>query len=91
MRLENIPMSKQVFRAGTSVGANVKESQFGESKNDFIHKLKIAEKEAEESEYWLQLCKLSPSYPDPGKLLQDIIVIKRILGKIITSSRRNGN
>ena len=48
-------MSKQLFRSGTSIGANIKESQFGESRNDFIHKLKIAEKEAEETEYWLQL------------------------------------
>jgi four helix bundle protein len=82
-------LAKQILKAGTSVGANVKEAQFGESKNDFIHKLKISEKEAEETEYWLLLCKYSRNYPDPGKLLTDIGSIRRILGKIITTTKRS--
>ncbi len=82
-------LAKQLLKSGTSVGANIKEAQFGESKNDFIHKLKIAEKEAEETEYWLMLCKHSKSYPNPGKLLDDVIVLKRILGKIITTTKRS--
>lgn len=82
-------MSKQLFRSGTSVGANVKEAQFGESTNDFIHKLKISEKEAEETGYWLLLCKQSKGYPDPGKLLADVDNIKRILGKIICTTKKN--
>ena len=49
-------LARQLFRSGTSIGANVKESQGAESKIDFIHKLKIAYKEAEESRYWLELC-----------------------------------
>ncbi|MDQ3108859.1 MAG: four helix bundle protein [Bacteroidota bacterium] len=81
-------LAKQILKAGTSVGANVKEAQFGESTNDFIHKLKIAEKEAEETEYWLLLCKYSKNYPDPGKLLADIGSIRRILGKIIATTKR---
>lgn len=52
-------LANQLFKSGTSIGANVRESQNAESKADFIHKMKIAAKEAEESEYWLLLCKHS--------------------------------
>ena len=48
-------MSKQLLRAGTSIGANVRESEHAESKSDFIHKLPIALKEANETDYWLDL------------------------------------
>jgi four helix bundle protein len=82
-------MSKQLFNSGTSIGANVRESQFGESRKDFIHKLKISEKESNETEYWLLLCKKSDNYPDPGKLLEDVLSIKRILSKIISSTKNN--
>jgi four helix bundle protein len=50
-------MSKQLMRSGTSVGANIREAQNGESKADFIHKLGIAQKEADETLYWLELLK----------------------------------
>lgn len=49
--LKKYTISKQILRAGTSIGANVKEAQNAESKADFIHKLKIAFKEADELEY----------------------------------------
>ena len=48
-------LSKQLLRSGTSVGALVSESEHAESKLDFIHKLAIAQKEANESSYWLEL------------------------------------
>jgi four helix bundle protein len=48
-------ISKQVLRSGTSVGANYRESQNAESTNDFIHKLGIAQKECDETMYWLEL------------------------------------
>lgn len=48
-------MSKQLMRSGTSIGANIREAQNGESKADFIHKLGIAQKEADETLYWLEL------------------------------------
>ena len=44
-------ITKQLFRRGTSIGANVREAQNGECKYEFIHKLKIADKEADETEY----------------------------------------
>ena len=48
-------LSKQILRSGTSIGANVKEAQFAQSKADFIAKMYIALKEAAETEYWLEL------------------------------------
>ena len=46
---------KQVLRSGTSVGAMIREAEFGQSKSDFIHKLSIAQKEINETIYWLEL------------------------------------
>ena len=48
-------ISKQLLRSGTSIGANTRESRNAQSKNDFINKLNIALKEADETEYWLEL------------------------------------
>jgi four helix bundle protein len=48
-------ISKQILRSGTSVGANYREAQNAESKSDFIHKLGIAQKECDETLYWLEL------------------------------------
>ncbi|MBP5356169.1 MAG: four helix bundle protein [Prevotella sp.] len=48
-------LSKQLLRSGTSIGANTRESKNAQSKNDFLNKLNIALKEADESEYWLDL------------------------------------
>ncbi|NBU82544.1 MAG: four helix bundle protein, partial [Flavobacteriaceae bacterium] len=48
-------LSKQLLRSGTSIGANVRESEHAQSKADFIHKLSIALKEANETEYWIDL------------------------------------
>ena len=59
-------VAKQIIRSGTSIGANVSEAQFAESKKDFIHKLKIAAKEANETSYWLKLCDKAESYPNVG-------------------------
>ena len=50
-------MSKQVYRSGTAVGALIREAQNAESKLDFIHKLAIAQKECDETMYWLELLK----------------------------------
>jgi four helix bundle protein len=80
-------ISKQLMRSGTSIGANVREAQGAESKNDFIHKLKISYKEAEETEYWLDICKSAKDYPNPGKLSEKIIILKKILAKIILSMK----
>ncbi len=63
-------VANQVLKSGRSIGANGREAQNAESKLDFIHKLKVAIKEAEETEYWLMLCKHSESYPDTADLIE---------------------
>ena len=80
-------ISNQLLKSGTSIGANVREAQNAESKADFVHKFKIAAKEIEETEYWLLLCQWVPSYPDPTHLQEDLSSIKRIISKIIISSK----
>lgn len=50
-------LSKQVLRSGTAIGALIRESEYGQSKTDFVHKLSIALKEANETEYWLSILK----------------------------------
>lgn len=82
-------MASQLFRSGTSIGANTWEAQNGESTADFIHKFKIAAKEADETSYWLELCKASEHYPNPQtELFTDLESIIRIISKIIGSSKR---
>lgn len=82
-------IAKQVLRSGTSIGANIKEAQNAESKADFIHKLKIALKEADETEYWLFLCNSIDSYPSCNELIEQIQPILKLLNKIIGSSKKN--
>lgn len=81
-------MANQLFKSGTSVGANVREAQNAESKSDFIHKMKIAAKEADETKFWLELCEASKHYPNPGEALTEIGEIEKILSKIISSSKK---
>jgi four helix bundle protein len=79
-------MANQLFRCGTSIGANVREAQGAESKIDFRHKCKIAYKEAEETEYWLSLCKHADNYPYEESMYNDIQSIIKVLGKFISST-----
>ena len=80
-------IARQLLKSGTSIGANIREAQGAESKADFIHKLKIAAKEAEETEYWLLLCKHSKSYPCNEALFSKLLVIQKLLSAIISSSK----
>lgn len=81
-------VARQLVRCGTSVGANVREAQHAESRADFIHKCKIAAKEAEETDYWLQLCTHAPDYPTPPAPLGDTLLsVRRLLARIIISSK----
>src|SRR5690606_4653451 len=87
--LHKYEMSSQLFKSGTSIGANVWESQNAESKADFVHKFKIAAKESDETEYWLRLCNASPHYPDPNpSLFTDLKSISLIMSKISSSNKR---
>lgn len=80
-------IARQLLKSGTSIGANVREAQNAESKADFIHKFKLSAKEADETMYWLELCKQSPNYPDTSTLLTELESIIRIVSKIISSSK----
>ncbi len=87
--LKKYNLANQLFRSGTSIGANIREAQSAESKQDFIHKMKVAAKEAEETEYWLLLCKQSDSYPFEETLLDKINQINKLLTSIIYSAKKN--
>lgn len=83
-------LSKQFLRSGTSIGAMVRESEHAESKADFIHKLSIALKEANETDYWLELLHRS-NYIDEiqfKSLSTDLNEILRLLISIIKSSKQ---
>ena len=85
--LKKFNLSKQLFRSGTSIGANIAESQNSESLNDFIHKMKIAAKEIEETIYWINLCNQSAHYPSQIGLLEEAKQLKKIVNRIIISSK----
>lgn len=80
-------IANQLLKSGTSIGANIHEAQNVESKADFIHKMKIAAKEIEETKYWLILCEKANSYPFNENLKQKIKEISLIIYKIIASSK----
>lgn len=82
-------VSKQLLKSGTSIGANIHEAQSPESRADFIHKLKISDKEANETEFWLILCNRSKNYPDAQYLLDKLLPIQKLLSSILGSSKRN--
>ena len=83
-------IARQLLRSGTSIGANIREAQSSESRADFIHKLKISAKEAQETEYWLLLCKKSPSYPTPDtEFERKLLSIQKLLSKIIAAAKSN--
>jgi len=81
-------LARQLLKSGTSIGANAIEAQNAESKADFIHKMKIAAKEAEESQYWLWLCDYAEGYPGCKILIQKAEDINRVLGKILSTAKR---
>lgn len=82
-------IAKQLLKAGTSIGANVHEAQNAESRVDFIHKMKIALKELEETKYWLILCERTKSYPFSMELKTNINDLGLIMNKIVSTSKRN--
>ena len=81
-------LANQLFRSATSIGANAMEAQNPESKADFIHKIKIAAKEADETQYWLILCENSQNYQRPEGLSEKLIELNKILGSIISTAKR---
>lgn len=81
-------VSHQLLKAATSIGANCMEAQNAESKADFIHKIKIASKEADETQYWLTLCSFANNYPDCKSLILKLEEVSKVLNKILATSKR---
>ena len=83
-------LSKQVLRSGTSIGANIREALNGQSQADFIHKLSIAQKEADETLYWLELLK-ETSFLDEtlfNSIYADGLEVFKIITSIIVTSKK---
>ena len=84
-------MSKQLLKSGTSVGALVREAEHGESKADFIHKLAIAQKECNESLFWLELLERTEYITSEqfNSLFEDAVEIMKLTTSIILTTKKN--
>ena len=82
-------LSKQLYRSGTSVGANIRESKHAQSDADFLSKMSIAYKEADESDYWLNLLHDNGYLDDKqfNSLIKDMVRILKILTSIVKTMR----
>jgi len=87
---ENV-ISKQIVRSGTSIGANINEANYGQSKADFISKMHISLKETAETEYWLRLLIKTEllTVKEGESLLKDCLEIKKILISSINTAKKN--
>lgn len=85
-------LSKQLFRAGTSIAANLEEAQGGQSKADFISKNAIALKESRETSYWLRLLVASEVVHEArvAELQSEVDELTRIIAAIIVSAKKSG-
>lgn len=86
-------LSKQLLKCGTSVGAMVREAEHAESKSDFIHKMAIAQKEINETVYWLELLKTADflTIEQYESVSNDAVEILRMVTKIIKTAKTNIN
>ena len=84
-------LSKQLLRSGTAIGALVREAEQAESKADFIHKMAIALKEANEADYWIELLYQSETIEKNGyeSIKPDMVELLKLLISIIKTSKRN--
>ncbi|MDR0803850.1 MAG: four helix bundle protein [Rickettsiales bacterium] len=82
-------ISKQIFRSGTSIGANIAESMYAESKKDFISKLAIAQKETAETLYWLRRLQAGQfiNTSQYENIYADCTELIKIITSIITSTK----
>ena len=85
-------LSKQFLRSGTSIGANIREAEHAQSKADFINKISVSLKEANETAYWLELlhesCYLESEHFD--SIYFDCIEILKLLTTVVKTSKNNG-
>ena len=86
-------LSKQILRSGTSIGAMVRESEHAQSTADFIHKLSIAQKEINETLYWLELFQATNflSSEEFESINDDAVEIIKLITSIIKTTKNNNN
>ncbi|YAF99424.1 MAG: four helix bundle protein (plasmid) [Nodularia sp. CChRGM 3473] len=84
---------KQLIRSGTSIGANVEESQSAQSKADFVHKLEISLKEARETRYWLRILITTQIIKESqlSSLLKESEELIKIIAAIIVKTKQNNS
>ena len=84
-------MSKQILRSGTSIGANASEAIAAESTDDFVHKLTISLKEANETKYWILLLHRTQFITENEfeSIMTDCQELRKLIGSIISSTKRN--
>ena len=85
-------LSKQLLRSGTSIGANIRESQNAQSNADFIHKLSISQKECDETMYWLELLFKSNYLTEAefNSIYADACELLKMLKSAIITSKNKG-
>lgn len=89
---QEFDISRQLLRSGTAIGALIREAEFAESVADFIHKMSIAQKEANESQYWLDLL-VSTDYIERNayeSIRSDIDELIKLLTSSIKTAKANG-
>lgn len=86
-------LSKQLLRSGTAIGALIKEAEHAQSKADFLNKMNIALKEANESEYWLELMKDGNYIKEEiaNKYLEDVSTLIKLLASIVKTTKSKLN
>ncbi len=84
-------ISNQLIRSASSIGANIYEAEYAESPSDLLHKLKISEKEASETQFWLELCSRNKQIEVPQDILRKLSEIKRMLGASIITIKKKLN
>jgi four helix bundle protein len=82
-------IANQLLRSGMAIGANISEAQHAESRSDFIHKMKIAAKEASETLYWLSICEKSDIAGFQHELRNELNQLIAIISKIIITAKKN--
>ncbi|UWX57204.1 four helix bundle protein [Chlorobaculum sp. MV4-Y] len=84
-------LSRQLLKSGTAIGALVREAEHVESRADFIHKMAIALKEANETDYWIELLYQSQLLEKQGfdSIRSDVVELLKLLTAIIKSSKKN--
>lgn len=85
-------IARQLIRSGTSIGANYREANRAQSKDDFIHKVALSTKEASETDFWLELISESPHLKTSGseilmKEAREILAILTTIGRNATAKR----